>query len=426
MITRRFIYITWWIGISTIFTVVVAACQPVEQATSIPQTPLTIETEISSPSTPVKFTPTITVPIPATSTRTIALNPTSSNTPLPTVTATATPSPTPAPLQKIAELPVSGTELAVSMDGTLLAASNTNTGILYVYDMVKQNVRWELEENSRIMTGYTALSFSPDGNLLAGGGVNQDVFVWDMNSGELLFSLPVPHEIVDVISFTPNGRFLAISSFKTPTPNIEVTLWDIQTGQLANTYSLKDTMERIGLDPGDGVQSESPAWSISDIAFLPKQDNVLAITIGHHFVQENNVAQALYFWNIQNQEIKEVLPGSFGRYLAVSPDGQLLAAEIDNELQVLDIPNETVILSLDPEATASTSRLALSNTGLLGRLEREGSVALWNLNGDLLATLDLEIDKTISNIIFTPNGELLLASYVGNDDAPIEVWKIDE
>lgn len=423
MITRRFIYITWWIGISTIFTVVVAACQPVEQAASIPQTPLTIEAEISSSSTPVKFTPTTTVPISVTSTRTIALNPTSFNTPLPTVTATATPSPTPAPLQKIAELPVSGTELAVSMDGALLAASNTNTGILYVYDMVKQDVRWELEEDSRIMTGYTALSFSPDGNLLAGGGVNQDVFVWDMNNGELLFSLPVPYNVVDEIVFSPDSKFLIVSSFDTYT-SVETTLWNMQTGQLAATYSLKDTMERIGLDPGDGVQSESPAWSISDITFLPKQDNVLAITIGHHFVQENNVAQTLYFWDIQNQEIKGVLPGNFGRYLAVSPDGQLLAAEIDNALQLLSIPNETVILSLDPEATALTSTLAVANAGLLARLERGGGVTLWDIEGNRLTTL--EIDKTISNIAFTPNGELLLASYVGNDDAPIEVWKIDE
>jgi WD40 repeat protein len=422
MSTKRVVCITWWIGILTILGV---ACRSAEQITSTPQEQSAIETEIGSPSAPVESTLTATVPILITATRTITLRPTSSNTPPPTtVFETVTPLPTPSPLQKVAELPVSGTELAVSMDGSLLAASNTNTGILYVFDMAKQEVRWELEEDSRIMTSYTALSFSPNGNLLAGGGVNQDVFVWNMNSGELIYSLSVPHEIVDATSFTSDSRFLVISSFKTPTPNVEVTLWDMQTGQLANTYSLKNLTEMINLDIGNGAQSESPTWSVSDVAFLPNQDNVLAITIGHHVAQEDDVVWALYFWDVANQEIKEVLPGAFGRTLAVSPDGQLLAAEIDDELQVLDMPNETVVLSLDPEAAASTSRLALANTGLLARLERGGGVTLWNLEGDLLTTLIT--DKTISNIVFAPNGDLLIATYVDNNDEPIEVWRINE
>lgn len=426
MTVKRVICITWWVGILIILGVACQSVEFVEPKVSTPPEQLAIGTKVSQPLTQAAPTLTITAPLQTPSLLTITPNPTASYTPLPTeVTEAATSSSANPLLEKVDELPISGTELAISRDGLFLAASNTNTGVLYVFDMALREVKWELEEDSRTMTGYTALSFSPNGNLLAGGGINQDVFVWDVNNGELIFSLPVSYDVVDALSFSPDGNFLAISAFNDPTPNVEVTLWDLQTGQLANTLSLRDTAEIVNLNIGNDAQSESPTWSVSDIVFLQEQagrDNVIAITIEHHSAQEDNTV--LYFWDIGSQELTEVLTGIHGKNLAVSLNGQLLVAEIDEHLQVLDIPNKTVRLDLDPRSAASTTRLALSDMGLLARLERGDGVALWNTDGDLLATL--ETDKTISNIIFTPNGDLVVASYVENDDAPIEIWELHE
>lgn len=87
--------------------------------------------------------------------------------------------PTIPPLQQVAEWPFSISHFTLSKDAKLLASENLNTGVLYIFDTETGNIRWEIMEDNRGVTGvYTRIL--PDGKLLAGAGKEQDIFVWDM------------------------------------------------------------------------------------------------------------------------------------------------------------------------------------------------------------------------------------------------------
>src|SRR4051812_41113999 len=54
-----------------------------------------------------------------------------------------------------------------------------------------------------------AMAYSPDGRLLAAGGDDMKVRLWDLASGELLFTLSQHTDWVRALAFSPDGQLLA-------------------------------------------------------------------------------------------------------------------------------------------------------------------------------------------------------------------------
>ena len=80
-----------------------------------------------------------------------------------------------------------------------------------------------------------ALAFSPDGRMLAVGGRDGDMRVWDRSSGTQGAVLTPGEEPVGALAFSPDGRTLAVGAGGT------VELWDVAT------WSLR---ERLGWHEG--------------------------------------------------------------------------------------------------------------------------------------------------------------------------------
>lgn len=84
-------------------------------------------------------------------------------------------------------------------------------------------------------TGHSGIvfevMFSPDGELLASGSVDNTVSVWQKKDGKILRTLQHPSGVT-ALAFSPDGKYLATGSYDS-----NVRLWRVADSALLKTFS---------------------------------------------------------------------------------------------------------------------------------------------------------------------------------------------
>jgi WD40 repeat protein len=224
--------------------------------------------------------------------------------------------------------------LAVSPDGKIVASGEEfSDNTILLWEAASGKVLHKLKGHKGQM--ITALSFSPDGKMLASSGHDGKILVWDPATGNRLFEVR-GHEAV----FSPDGTVLAISSGGSQ--DTKVRIWDVTTkedrralaGTLHVTWSTPLAFSRDGklLAAGDDTsiflwdvasgrrlfETVDPAGFAQALAFLPG-DRALACGYSDG---------SLRFWDPSSQT--EIFPPSSGQgsisWLGLSRDASLLVS----------------------------------------------------------------------------------------------------
>jgi WD40 repeat protein/uncharacterized caspase-like protein len=233
------------------------------------------------------------------------------------------------PLRKFAET-VDRTfvpdHVALSSDGRLLAAGGRN-------DMIKI---WEVDSGRQLLTlkghkrGIWDLAFSPNGEILASCAQDTTIKLWSVATGQELRTLKSHVGGVGALAFSPDGKRLASGSHDKTT-----LMWDVASGNLEDAFVGHSGWVNTVAFSRDGRRlasgSEDGAIRVWDIATRrPLQtltghtDRINSITFsadGKLLISGSNDA-SMKLWDVMaGKELASLVSLNQQDWLVVTPDG---------------------------------------------------------------------------------------------------------
>jgi WD40 repeat protein/Tfp pilus assembly protein PilF len=193
--------------------------------------------------------------------------------------------------------------VAFAPDGKTLAVAGFAypDGNVRMYDTKTWQLRLALDTGANAVW---TLAFSPDSRLLATGGKDLTIRLWDVKTGgqRVLYrgeAVAGKTQNIRTLAFSPDGETLAACGAPGP-QGIQVRAWNVETGQV-----------QFNLDTG---------WC-DCIAFSP-DGKTLAASDGH-----STRRNCVRLWDLETRQVRAILSGhaELVYHLAFSPDGRTLA-----------------------------------------------------------------------------------------------------
>lgn len=336
-------------------------------------------------------------------------------------------------------------QLAFRADGHLIASANSDKAIK-IWDVTAKNRPLSLSGNSRQLT---SIVLSSDGQLLASAS-GDTAKVYDSTSGQELRSLSVPTSsmfptnLILCIAFGPEGRVLATGGVDS-----QIRLWDPATGRELQTLAGHSNDARAVRFSVDGKQLFSGSKTIWDIATgrgvraLPKPNGQLGTL--------SSDGKFLASWSFQDKainlndvtkgrEIYSLSPAEDGavKTAVFSPDGHILASTYMLTQKQLEAGANAPAIDQDQlmrtakqaqkSARRNPSGIMIANPADLMKVYQQaisgsrpssisGQVILWDVStGRQLQRLSLPSRNSstgVSSFAFNPDGKSIAA--VGDD-----------
>jgi WD40 repeat protein len=274
--------------------------------------------------------------------------------------------------------------IELSPNGEILAAGNAN-GEVYLLDITS---------GIPISTfrGHTdwihSVTFSPDGRLLASGSDDQTIRLWDIYTGQCLRIFPSNSNRIQSVVFHPNGHTLASGG-----DDRIIRFWEMSGGQ--------------GLQ-----QLEGHSNRVRSIAFSPDG----------HVLASGSDDQSLRLWNVDTGQCFQILTGHSDRVacLAFNPDGSTIASSSEDHTVRLWKMSTGQCLRLFKGHSNKIRSIAFSPDGsMLASGSDDQTIRLWDIyTGQCLKTLQGHTDK-VRSVVFISNGSMLAS---GSEDQTLRLW----
>jgi hypothetical protein len=163
--------------------------------------------------------------------------------------------------------PGTANDLAFSADGRLLAVAGGEPGVsgaVHLWDAAGTGTAPPVVLQGHADAVYS-LALSPDGRLLATGGYDREILLWDLATRKPVRTLRGHNEAVFDLAFRPDGKILASAS-----ADRTLKLWDVESGQRRDTLTESTKALHAATWTPDGrhvlaggVDNRIRAWEVS-------------------------------------------------------------------------------------------------------------------------------------------------------------------
>ncbi|MBN2116866.1 MAG: WD40 repeat domain-containing protein [Anaerolineales bacterium] len=314
---------------------------------------------------------------------------------------------------------IPGSQIAFSPDGTSLAVLGSKLTL------------WRLADHSLVQTwggctdGIWSLDVSPDGQILAAGGLRAPARLWRVEDGSLLHMLePAQRDVL----FSPDGQtLLAVGE--------EIQFWRTGDGALQDTHRRSEKAYSAAFSPDGQLLAVGLDKSRVQILSFPSGRQLLSLEWETEFsnwiyavafspdgrlLATGDLDKKVRLWRVADGQLAFTLEDHAHAVhdLAFSPDGRVLAsASADNTVRLWQVEDGSLLRVLEHSDDVNGAAFS-ANGQVLASACADGTVQLWDLDGNLLASLSGH-NSDVKSIVFLPDG-LTLAS--GSTDGTIRLW----
>jgi WD40 repeat protein len=291
-----------------------------------------------------------------------------------------------------------------------------------------------------------SVAFSPDSELLVGGGDDTIIRIWDRTGGRCT---QLGGDVcVNSLCFSPDGNLLASAS-DDPT----IRLWKLEdlsfrvleghgSGVLAVAFS-RDGSTLVSGDYNGNIH----LWDVNDgtcirelvddsfdvilsLAFAP--DGVTIASTGYRMDEEDEELGGIVIWDISDTDdissttVVDTYDGAVNS-LEYSPDGRYFASGAENGTVRLWNAVDSSYAVVMAGNNATVYSVAFSPNGkIMASASTDGSVRLWGVeDGDCSCLVNLlgHHEGGASFVSFSPDGQTLASS---GGDGTVRLWNPHE
>lgn len=302
--------------------------------------------------------------------------------------------------------------LAFTIDGHYSASFSPNGSIIATTGGDYPNVvqLWNIENGTltkkiRVNNAH-ALTFSPNGNLLA-IGLENTVQIWDIENQSILLKIEPNEPNVARIQFSPDGNILGLGFY-----NGKLQLWDVSSAKAFPANSFSGNSHSLTFSPDGNKVAYYKEMGIID---LLNTENFSSIRL---FDEKTNYRHSFSYSDI-------------GQKLSFSPNGELLVSVSDNGKIYIWQVSDGLLFKVIDSYTSHNQGIKFSPNGqVLASGWEDGTVRLWKVSdGSLVQTIFGEMEQ-LNSIDFSNDGQVIViggetwgeSGRYGN----VELWRLQD